>query len=256
MAKMIRCTRGGFTLIELLVVISIIALLIAILLPALGSAREMSRRTQCLANMRQMATSSIAFATDEKKGRLIPARVDGVENFVQHTVNLGIVANQFTPGAKQFEEYGYPIELMGDPGRDDFVPGVLYGAVVHGYQYFGGMTVWRNLPGTPNSVRGLSPVTIQDMRSNQTMIADAAFKPSPASDWAMVPTTDPQFGGSPAHGLKGVGSDATPIGGNHVYGDASGEWVDFSLYLDLHIWGPWRDAWYYQDDLGDYIPPP
>ncbi len=47
-------SRRAFTLIELLVVISIIALLIAILLPALGSARESARRTQCLANVRSL----------------------------------------------------------------------------------------------------------------------------------------------------------------------------------------------------------
>src|SRR5947209_7904888 len=47
-----RRRRGAFTLIELLVVIGIIGLLIAILLPALSVARERSRRTACMANLR------------------------------------------------------------------------------------------------------------------------------------------------------------------------------------------------------------
>ncbi|MEM6913543.1 MAG: prepilin-type N-terminal cleavage/methylation domain-containing protein [Pseudomonadota bacterium] len=247
--------RRAFTLIELLVVISIIALLIAILLPALGAARESTRRTQCLANQKQFAAASIAFATDDREGRLIPARVDnGPDEFVQHSVNVNKSQGQFTPGAVELEEYGYPFELMGDPGRDDFEPKRVMNAVIHGYQYFGGVTKWKTLPGNVNQIFGLSPVTLDDMTSEKTLVADATFRPNPNANWAMIPKSDIQFGGSPAHGLKGEGADATPIGGNHVYADGSGEWVDFSLFLDLHCWGS-RDAWYYQKDLGDYVPP-
>ena len=54
----------AFTLIELLVVISIIGLLIAILLPALSSARESSYTTQCGSNLRQIGIGLFAYATD------------------------------------------------------------------------------------------------------------------------------------------------------------------------------------------------
>ena len=56
--------RQGFTLVELLVVISIVALLIAILLPALGRAREQARRTVCASTVRQLTLTAQLYAAD------------------------------------------------------------------------------------------------------------------------------------------------------------------------------------------------
>ena len=59
-------SRRGFTLIELLVVIAVIALLLAILLPSLGKARETGRQTVCASNIRQMIIATNAYALDFK----------------------------------------------------------------------------------------------------------------------------------------------------------------------------------------------
>jgi prepilin-type N-terminal cleavage/methylation domain-containing protein/prepilin-type processing-associated H-X9-DG protein len=70
--------RSGFTLIELLVVIAIIAILAALLLPALATAKERGQRTYCINNLRQLTMAWLLFA-DENDERLPLGRTEPTE---------------------------------------------------------------------------------------------------------------------------------------------------------------------------------
>jgi prepilin-type N-terminal cleavage/methylation domain-containing protein len=105
----------GFTLVELLVVIGIIALLISILLPALGKAREQARRTICASNVRQFCAAMIAVAADND-GKFPDA---GVNTTATGGVDDRVQVLGFPLRDKLIKKYGMPRTIFYCPSNGD-----------------------------------------------------------------------------------------------------------------------------------------
>lgn len=89
--------RRGFTLIELLVVIAVIALLVGILLPALGRARSAGRQARCLSNTRQMGLAMTLYANEQKNWYPVqPVRQPASRLYLQDQHLHGGVAGLFS----------------------------------------------------------------------------------------------------------------------------------------------------------------
>jgi len=99
-------TKSGFTLVELLVVIAIIGILVALLLPAIQSAREAARRSQCVNHLKQM---SLAFALHDNTYGIY---ADGGEN--QWATKRIVVkgSNPPRPTVAPMQVWGWPYQIL------------------------------------------------------------------------------------------------------------------------------------------------
>jgi prepilin-type N-terminal cleavage/methylation domain-containing protein/prepilin-type processing-associated H-X9-DG protein len=104
--------KTGFTLIELLVVISIIALLIAILMPALNTARDQAKAVSCQSNLKQMTLGVVYYAhdNDDTLFAVIDIKIDGAGEYWHHSI------------ARYFGDKNYVTE----PGKEAGVMEVMF----------------------------------------------------------------------------------------------------------------------------------
>jgi prepilin-type N-terminal cleavage/methylation domain-containing protein/prepilin-type processing-associated H-X9-DG protein len=109
--------RRGFTLIELLVVIAVIAILMAILMPALRAAREQGKRSVCLSNLKQLNLAWIMYS-DDNNGKIPYSDV-----WYSWTANPSV-------GPCWVEWYDIPSKLLGrEPKEADWIKGVKNGSL-------------------------------------------------------------------------------------------------------------------------------
>jgi prepilin-type N-terminal cleavage/methylation domain-containing protein len=249
----------GFTLVELLVVIGIIALLIAILLPALSKARESGNRVKCSSNIRQLVQGAIMQAQERKKGRgvLFPNPDGGSDSLAYIIPKYVTSANvAICPStSNRIRDYKIYSASVAEYGRDDVLEDLVYparsggyagrGASIddgHSYEVFGwysgpcifpdGTVIDGAIYGTHNQQRGVSigePGYVNGDPATSDQIKRLGSMRGPTTTILILDSDqDPATAGanaSPENNWPDGGNNHGVAGVNMGFGDGHVEWI-------------------------------